>query len=394
MTVPRPNQNDKILLVDDDTKLLSAMERGLRLRFNLVTAEGGEAALAKMETTGPFAVIITDMIMPGMNGVQLLTEVQRRYPETVRIMFTGNAEQRTAAEAVNIGHIFEFLSKPCGIEPLTLALQAGLKQHHLVITEREMLENTLKGSIKVLMDVLAAVDPLSFGHGEALGAYLRTYAQGEGITGIWELEMGAMLSQIGMVTVPPAVIEKFRTGMKLTMPEREMIERVPKTGADLLANIPRLEAVARMVLYQNKHYNGAGFPADDIHGEDIPIGSRILKLLKDLLELEAQKLPKDTALRLLQDRRGWYDPRVLDATFACFNVALPDSSAKKQGQAIAAKDLRAGQVVLTDIQTETGKTLVLARSRLTPVLLLRVANFAHFSPIQEPIFIETLAGAE
>ena len=215
MTVPRPNQNDKILLVDDDTKLLSAMERGLRLRFNLVTAEGGEAALAKMETTGPFAVIITDMIMPGMNGVQLLTEVQRRYPETVRIMFTGNAEQRTAAEAVNIGHIFEFLSKPCGIEPLTLALQAGLKQHHLVITEREMLENTLKGSIKVLMDVLAAVDPLSFGHGEALGAYLRTYAQGEGITGIWELEMGAMLSQIGMVTVPPAVIEKFRTGMKL-----------------------------------------------------------------------------------------------------------------------------------------------------------------------------------
>ena len=149
-----------------------------------------------------------------------------------------------------------------------------------------------------------------------------------------------------------------------------------------------------MVLYQNKHYNGAGFPADDIHGEDIPIGSRILKLLKDLLELEAQKLPKDTALRLLQDRRGWYDPRVLDATFACFNVALPDSSAKKQGQAIAAKDLRAGQVVLTDIQTETGKTLVLARSRLTPVLLLRVANFAHFSPIQEPIFIETLAGAE
>jgi response regulator RpfG family c-di-GMP phosphodiesterase len=394
MTVPRHNTNDKILLVDDDSKLLSAMERGLRLRFNLVTAEGGEDALAKMDMAGPFAVIITDMQMPGMNGVQLLTEVQRRYPETVRIMFTGNAEQRTAAEAVNIGHIFEFLSKPCGIEPLTLALQAGLKQYHLVIAERELLEKTLKGSIKVLVDVLSAVDPLSFGHGEALGAYLRTYAQGQAMTDIWELEMGAMLSQIGMVTVPPAVIEKFRTGMKLTMPEREMIERVPKTGADLLANIPRLEAVARMVLYQNKHYNGAGFPADDVRGEDIPIGSRILKLLQDLLELEAQKLPKDTALRLLQDRRGWYDPRVLDATFACFNVALPDSSARRQGQAIAAKDLRAGQVVLTDIQTEAGKTLVLARSRLTPVLLLRVANFAQFNPIQEPIYIETLAGAE
>jgi response regulator RpfG family c-di-GMP phosphodiesterase len=320
--------------------------------------------------------------------VQLLTETQKRYPETVRLMLTGNADQRTAAEAVNIGQVFKFLTKPCPVETLALALHAGLKQYQLITAERELLEKTLNGSVKVLADVLSLVDPLSFGRGEALCSYMRAYVNSLTVDKSWEFEIAAMLSQIGMVTIPPAITEKFRAGQILTGLEKEVIERAPKTGADLLANIPRLESVARIVLYQQKHYDGSGFPANVIHGEDIPIGARILKVLIDLLELEAQKLPKDTALRLMQQRMGWYDPRVLDATFACFDIYLPDISAKSQGQAVAAKDLKVGQVVLTDIQTESGKTLILARSRITPVLLARLANFAKFSPIREPVYIE------
>jgi response regulator RpfG family c-di-GMP phosphodiesterase len=380
--------SQKILFVDDDTNLLAAVERNLRLKFNLVTAPSGEAALAQMGTAGPFAVIVADMQMPGMNGVQLLTETQKRYPETVRLMLTGNADQRTAAEAVNIGQVFKFLTKPCPVETLALALHAGLKQYQLITAERELLEKTLNGSVKVLADVLSLVDPLSFGRGEALCSYMRAYVNSLTVDKSWEFEIAAMLSQIGMVTIPPAITEKFRAGQILTGLEKEVIERAPKTGADLLANIPRLESVARIVLYQQKHYDGSGFPANVIHGEDIPIGARILKVLIDLLELEAQKLPKDTALRLMQQRMGWYDPRVLDATFACFDIYLPDISAKSQGQAVAAKDLKVGQVVLTDIQTESGKTLILARSRITPVLLARLANFAKFSPIREPVYIE------
>jgi hypothetical protein len=148
------------------------------------------------------------------------------------------------------------------------------------------------------------------------------------------------------------------------------------------------------VLYQQKHYDGSGFPANAVHGEDIPIGARILKVLIDLQELEAQKMTKEAALALMQQRSGWYDPRVLDATFACFDIYLADSSAKSQGQPIAAKDLQAGQILLADIQTESGKTIVMARSRITPVLLMRLANFAKISPIKEPVYIEPQALAK
>jgi response regulator RpfG family c-di-GMP phosphodiesterase len=383
--------NEKILFVDDDRNLLSAVERQLRQRFRLVTATGGEAAIGKMADEGPFAVIVADMQMPGMNGVQLLSAVQKRWPETVRLMLTGNADQQTAVEAVNQGHVFQFLTKPCPVEMLERAVNAGIKQYRLVTAERELLEKTLNGSVKVVADLLSLVDPLSFGKGEALSGYMRSYVTALTMANSWELEMAATLSQIGMVTVPPALIEKYRSGGELTMVERNTIERVPQTGADLLANIPRLEAVARIVLYQNKNYDGSGFPANAVRGEDLPIGSRILKVLTDLIHLESRQMTKDAALKVMQQRTGWYDPRVLDATFACFDIYLPDPSARGLGQPIAVKDLAPGHVVLADVQTQTGKTLIMARSRITPILLLRLANFSKYSPIKEPIYIEPVA---
>jgi len=386
--------NNKILLIDDDTNLLEAVERNLRLKFNLVTAAGGADGLAKMAADGPFAVVVADMQMPGMNGVEVLAEAQKLYPDTVRLMLTGNADQHTAVEAVNKGHVFQFLTKPCPMEMLNSALKAGLKQYRLITAERELLENTLKGSIKVIADVLSLADPLSFGRGEMLCTYMRSYVNSLSAANAWEFEIAAMLSQIGAVTVPSAILDKHRAGQKLTAMETEIISRIPKSGADLLANIPRLETISRAVLYQQKHYDGSGFPANAVHGEDIPIGARILKVLIDLQELEAQKMTKEAALALMQQRSGWYDPRVLDATFACFDIYLADSSAKSQGQPIAAKDLQAGQILLADIQTESGKTIVMARSRITPVLLMRLANFAKISPIKEPVYIEPQALAK
>jgi hypothetical protein len=217
---------------------------------------------------------------------------------------------------------------------------------------------------------------------------MRAYVSSLTMANSWEFEIAAMLSQIGTVTIPPAIMEKARSGKELTRMEQEIYARVPKCGADLLSNIPRLETVARIVLYQQKHYDGSGFPVNVVRGEDIPIGARILKVLNDLVELEGKNVPKDEALRLMQQRTGWYDPRVLDATFACFDIYLPECSAKSQGQPVGVKDLKEGQVVLTDVKSLSGRVIVLARSRITPVLLARLNNFAKTCPIEEPVYIE------
>ena len=103
---------EKILFVDDETNVLESIARQLRKRFSLSTAVGGQEALRIMKEQGPFAVIVSICGCPRMDGVQLLERVKELYPDTVRMMLTGNADQGTAIEAVNKGQIFKFLNKP------------------------------------------------------------------------------------------------------------------------------------------------------------------------------------------------------------------------------------------------------------------------------------------
>ena len=138
---------EKILLVDDEPNVLQSMQRQLRKRFKIVVAESGFEALAALKNKGPFAVIVSDMRMPGMDGVQLLSEAKDIFPDTVRTMLTGNADQETASEAVNTGQIFCFLTQPCSTAVLATSFGLAVRQHTLLIAEKELLNDTVKGSV-------------------------------------------------------------------------------------------------------------------------------------------------------------------------------------------------------------------------------------------------------
>jgi DNA-binding NtrC family response regulator len=127
---------DKILVVDDDVCLLAAMQRNLRKRFQLDTASGGVAALELMARQGPYAVVVADMGMPGMSGGELLCACREKFPDTVRIMLTGDVEQEDAVAAVERAQVFQVLSKPCPAEALIGALENGLRQHQLSVSQR------------------------------------------------------------------------------------------------------------------------------------------------------------------------------------------------------------------------------------------------------------------
>ena len=138
---------EKILCVDDEANILEAHQRGLGKQFHIETALGAEQALGQIDAQGPYTVVVSDMRMPGMDGVQLLSEVRKRAPDSVRIMLTGFADLQTAIEAVNEGNIFRFLTKPCPQETLAKALSAGIEQYRLVTAEKELLAKTLRGAI-------------------------------------------------------------------------------------------------------------------------------------------------------------------------------------------------------------------------------------------------------
>jgi response regulator RpfG family c-di-GMP phosphodiesterase len=372
---------EKILFVDDDPGVLEFYQGYLRETFLIETAPGPEEALALVRNQGPYAVIVSDMNMPGMNGIDLLIKVQEMAPDTVRVMLTGDAEQQTAMMAINQGHIFQFLTKPCPLDALASTLRNSLKQHRLLTAERELLEHTLSGSIKMLTDILSIVEPRSFGESQKMREYARLLSEFLKITPSWEIEMAAMLCRVGYVTVPPAIIERMHAGISLSAVEKGLLMRAPEFGRNLLENIPRLEAVAQLVYYQNKNFDGTGFPKDDSDGEKIPLGSRILKILGDLVEHESKGVHRIQALTQMKQSPGRYDPKLLSAALHCLLF-------EKKGQGLMLKELRVGQVLLSAIETYEGMLIVPAGQRVSPMLLRKLQNFTELSSIKEPIYVE------
>lgn len=231
--------SDKILCVDDEASVLSAYQRALRKSVDIDIALGGEEGLRALMTGTKYAVIISDMNMPGMNGIQFLAKVKELAPDSVRMMLTGANDLTTAMNAVNEGNIFRFLTKPCSPEVLLRSIEAGIKQCRLITAERELLEKTLAGCIGVLTEILSLIDGEAFGRAEAMRGDIRVLAHQLGIADAWEVEVAAMLAQIGSVTVPPVVKLKAQAGRPLTAVELDMLQRIPEVGSMLLANVPR-----------------------------------------------------------------------------------------------------------------------------------------------------------
>jgi response regulator RpfG family c-di-GMP phosphodiesterase len=379
---------NRILFVDDDANVLSAYRRSLHKKYEITTCLSGDEGLAKLEKEGPYAVVVADMQMPGMNGIQFLQKAQAQSPETVRLMLTGNADQKTAADAVNQGHVFSFLTKPCPPESLEVALSNALKQYRLVMAEKELLEQTLNGAIKVLTEVLSMMDPQAFGRAERLRNEMKAIARWFKAPRPWELELGAMLSQIGYVAVPQPVLMKARAGLSLTGPEKDMLARVPESGAELLQNIPRLESVAEMVRYQHKNFDGSGHPLDGTAGEGIPVGARILRVLNELLDAEKANRTRQDAFRRMQEIGGAFDPKVLEAVAACFDIYLDKAEAETtRMESVRVTELTVGSVLAEDITTTEGALIVPSGTQVTPPLLQKLRNFAELSTLKEPIVI-------
>ncbi|PJB75350.1 MAG: hypothetical protein CO095_03830, partial [Armatimonadetes bacterium CG_4_9_14_3_um_filter_58_7] len=151
----------RVLCVDDEPQILEGLKLVLRKSFEVRTATSGEEALRQMDDNGPFTVILSDMRMPGVNGTQFLAEARARDPLAVRILLTGHADIEAAISAINEGWVFRFLLKPCERTALRLAFSDALRYHQLVASEKVLLEQTLRGAVEALMDVLSISHPLA-----------------------------------------------------------------------------------------------------------------------------------------------------------------------------------------------------------------------------------------
>lgn len=373
--------NNKVLLVDDDLNILQAYARTLRSSFKVTTTNNGTDGLAILQQEGPFAVVVSDYRMPEMDGIQFLTQAKKIVPDTVRIMLSGQADLSVSIQAVNEGNIFRFLNKPCPTEQFINVLSAAIEQYRLVVSERELLEKTLKGSLKLLLDIVNAINPRAFSQASRLRKMANAIAIRSKLGDYWEVELAAMLSQIGCTTIPSEILKKRNTGKQLTAEEIEIFLSHAQTGRNLLQNIPRLEVIANGIYYQFKQFDGQGFPSDKIKGKDIPVIGRILKIVLDFDNLVTKGMSDSKAVQEMLNSSGYYDPDI----FAALDAEVLSVASGFVVNAVSIADLVNGMLLADDIKDNSGATLVSKGQEITEVLKLRLIVFSRLGRVTEPI---------
>lgn len=371
---------DRILFVDDDSNLLESFKRQLRNRFTMETASDGPQGLETIKKEGPFAVVVSDFRMPRMNGVQFLNRVREVAPESVRILLTGFADLKTTMDAVNLGNIFRLLTKPCQLEVLENALRAGTRQYQLVMTERILLEKTLKGSITVLCEILSLVNQEAFGRALRVTRNVREIATMMDVAEIWHLETASMLSQIGCIMLPEGTLTKISKGLPLSPEEMQVFETHPLVASDLIAKIPRMEKVVAIINYQGKNFDGSGVPNDDLKGEGIPVGARILKVALDYDSFKLAGYPKGKALAQLQQQAHWYDPRILSSLEFLIGI-----EGQYETRSVSLPDLKENMILGEAIRDGKGLLLVAGGQEISQTLITHLKNFASSRGVKEPI---------
>ncbi len=418
-TLPEATQSPTILCVDDETSILSSLQRALRKQpYTVLTANSGSEALSILETQD-VDLVISDMRMPNMNGAELLSQVNSRWPSTLRILLTGYADMESTVSAINDGHIFRYLQKPWNNDEIAVEIDNALSHKKLIdenaaLTEltakqnEELLEFNamLESKVEARTQELAEVnDQLVQTHDALQTSYesaIRVFAQlvelregsshhhshqvadtsrliGEHLsldaTAMRDLQNAALLHDIGQIGFTDEMVSTPIEAM--TVEQQKTHHTHPGIGQAALLSIPALEKTGRLIRAHHERIDGKGFP-DGLIGDAIPIESRIIAVAADFDDLQHglllnRQLSTSEALDHLRARAGThYDEAVIDALLALISQPADEHTEALQNYSVHLNDLQSGMKTAKNITARNGMLLLGAGQVLNDSLIERI----------------------
>lgn len=366
-----------VLVVDDEPDILEAVALQIQRECKVVTAESGAEALRILSESGPIAAVISDQRMPGMDGIELLRRVQLEYPDTTRVLQTAQSDLNAAISAINDGGVYRYLSKPILTEDLRATVREAVARSAQATSERLLLDKTLKASIQALFDVLQLASPVAFARGARIRTLVGELGQQLQLQSHWEIEVAAMASQLGAVTIPPSVLQKVDKGLPCNEDEQAMVDAMPGVAVQLLRTIPMLGDVVEIVraLAVNNR-DRRKKPAAPLVNEAV----NVIRTAMDFDTLISRGLEIENAITVLECREN-SSLYVLSALRKSKGVVA--TTEKVRGLKVV--ELETGMRVAEDIVATNGLVLIGRGMVVTELLLDRLTNYARMIEIIEPV---------
>lgn len=338
------------LLVDDDADLRRAMAHVLEgMGLACLEAGSGLEALTLLDQAGELPLLVSDVSMPGLDGLGLLREVRRQYPDMAVVMLSGIREAETAVACLQAGAL-DYITKPALLGEIQSRIRRALEKRRLVLQNRYYQENLerlvdrqaarikemfLEG-VQTLVQALDAKDPYTRGHSTRVSLYAERIAEQLGFSGqaLEDIRLGAALHDIGKIGTPESILRKPGP---LTSEEFTSISEHTVLGERILAPLVRQNPlVLSIVRSHHERVDGAGFP-DHLEGPRIPWAARIVAVADAYDAMTTDRsyrasLDPAVALAELESHAGSHFDREV---VAAFRAAFPDPTGSLLGEAQA-----------------------------------------------------------
>lgn len=385
MAAPGTTARPRILFVDDDRLIRTAYDRQLRARFDVVTAETGEEALAVLKAGPPFIAVMSDLQMPGMDGLALLDQVRSSYPETKRVLFSGKADLRTLTQAVNELGVFRVLLKPCPPAQLWECLDAVVasskpqetKPAATVTPSPKAVESDVSELVTVWLTMFHELCPPLHARAQRLRACVRHVAVALALGPSERYELAAMISGVGLLTLDRGALERFTIDRPIDQAERKRFQGTWLQAATIIRSVAAFKDIADMV-------GAAGGTVPQYVAKDpIVLGSQLLRTVVEFDGHLARGAGRAEALATM--RRDALSPLgLIDGL-----MDLPCRATRTTVQERHAADLERGMILEEPVRADNGLTLVPAGRTLTPALIQLIEGYSRTLGIVEPLLVRT-----
>ena len=418
MTLPAPNppppELKRVLIVDDEAVVLTALSKTLQLEgYEVFAAEDPLQAIHLVQTT-PFSVILSDQQMPALSGLEFLAQAKGLQPNATRILITAVLSLNTVIEAINRGEVYRFIVKPWLREELLLTIRnaalrydmlcrnANLQTQTTAMNQQlaaqlaqldaqnrelqelnETLRKNLDRSVQLCLKMMETFYPLLGQKARRVFAICQAMAETLQLPEDQRrvLEIGSRLCDIGLVRVPRELIRKWQeTPDGLTLEERALVELHPALGQELVAFVADLEAVGPTIRAHHERYDGQGYP-DKLGGEQIPWLARLLAVAVAYADHPSNEAE---ALESIKTGSGQaYDPDAVRAFLRC----LPQAEVPRSQRSVLLSELQPGMVVAQGIYTAFGVLLIPEGQTLAEPHINLLRNHSRISPITQSLLV-------